>query len=95
VRVWHSGRMSDVSSGGAEPAAKATGEALAARLLATHRALARLNVASDVRLRLNLRFMAICTSLKLPGANPASCASRLDRLMTDIARTEGSRGKEA
>jgi hypothetical protein len=87
--------MSEVSSGEAEPAAKATGAALAASLLTAHRALAGLNVASDARIRLNLRFMAICTSLKLPGANPASCARRLDRLMTDIARTEDSRGKEA
>jgi hypothetical protein len=86
--------MSEVSSGEAEPTTKATGDALAARLLSAHRALAGLNVASEARIRLNLRFTAICTALKLPGANPASCARRLDRLITDIAHADGNRGKE-
>ena len=58
-------------------------DALAARLLAVHRALAALGADSDARIRLHLRFMAICTSLKMPGANRVRGAQRLDRLMAD------------
>ncbi len=71
----------------------ASGDALAARLLAAHRALAALGTESDARIRLHLRFMAICTSLKMPGANRARGAQRLDRLMADAEQARaGSHG---
>ena len=67
---------------------------LAAKLLAAHRALATLGTESDARIRLHLRFMAICTSLKLPGANRARGAQRLDRLMADAEQAQaGAKGR--
>ena len=66
---------------------------LAASLLAAHRALATLGTESDARIRLHLRFMAICTSLKLPGANRARGAQRLDRLMADAEKARAG-GRE-
>ena len=56
---------------------------LAARLLAAQRALTVRDIDPDVRTRLHLRFMAICTSLKMPAANRARGAQRLDRLIAD------------
>jgi hypothetical protein len=64
----------------------ADGDALAARLLAAQRVLVALNVDSEVRSRLQLRFMAICTSLKMPGASRSRGARRLDLLMADAER---------
>ncbi len=66
--------------------AQADRDALAARLLAVQRVLADLNAEPDVRMRLHLRFMAICTSLKMPAANRMRGARRLDRLMADAER---------
>jgi len=66
----------------------AAGDALAARLLAAHHAVAAL-ADPDVRARLHLRFMAICTSLKMPGANRVKGARRLDRLIIDAERARG------
>ncbi|MGI9007108.1 MAG: hypothetical protein ACR2FU_13105 [Streptosporangiaceae bacterium] len=68
--------------------AQAGADPLAARLLAARRALTARDIDPDVRTRLHLRFMAICTSLKAPAANPARGAQRLDRLIADaeIAR---------
>ncbi len=61
-------------------------DALAERLLAAHRALAALGTESDARIRLHLRFMAICSSLKMPGANRVRGVQRLDELMADAER---------
>jgi hypothetical protein len=61
-------------------------DALAARLLAAQRVLCALNADPDVRMRLHLRFMAICTSLKMPAANRSRGAQRLDRLIADAER---------
>jgi len=47
-----------------------------------------------VRVRLHLRFMAICTSLKMPGANRARGAQRLDRLIADAERAAGGHKRE-
>ena len=69
-----------------EPGAQAAGDALAASLLAAQRLLCALETgqtAGDVRLRLQLRYAAICTSLKLPAADRARAAERLDRLIAD------------
>jgi len=65
------------------------GDALAARLLAAQRVLCALNADPDVRTRLHLRFMAICTSLKMPAANRSRGAQRLDRLIADAERARG------
>ena len=64
-------------------------DALAARLLAAQRVLCALNVDPDVRMRLHLRFMAICTSLKMPAANRIRGAQRLDQLIADAERARG------
>jgi hypothetical protein len=63
--------------------APAASDPLAATLLAAQRFLSRLDVDPDVRIRLHLRYMAICTSLKMPAANRARGAERLERLIAD------------
>ena len=65
------------------PAAQAAGDALAERLRAVQRLLCTLDMNPDVRLRLQLRYAAICTSLKLPSADRDRGAERLDRLIAD------------
>lgn len=70
------------------------GDVLAEKLLAVQRLLAALNADSEVRIRLNLRFMAICTSLKTPGASRARGLRRLDRLMADAELASGDVGDE-
>jgi hypothetical protein len=72
------------------PGSQADGDdALAARLLAAQRALCTLNADPDVRMRLQLRLMAICTSLKMPAANRIRGAQRLEQLMADAERARG------
>ncbi|HVB42597.1 MAG TPA: hypothetical protein VNF47_07790 [Streptosporangiaceae bacterium] len=66
----------------------AAGDALAARLLAAQRLLSALNVEAEVRVQLHLRFMAICTALKMPGASLTRGAQRLDQLMADAERAQ-------
>jgi hypothetical protein len=75
-----------------EPDARAGDESdeLAARLLSAHRLLAGLRVAAEERIRLNLRFVAICTSLKMPGSSRDSCALRLDQLMAEAEQAEAN-----
>jgi len=66
--------------------APAAADPLAARLLAVQRALsalAALGADSEARLRLNNRFMAICTALKMPGASRIHCIRRLNELMAE------------
>ena len=74
------------------PGAHATGDPLAARLLAAQRLLCAPDLESDARLRLQLRYAAICTSLKLPSADRARAAERLARLIADaeLAFGQGS-----
>jgi hypothetical protein len=71
-----------------------SGDVLAEKLLAVQRLLATLNADSDVRIRLNLRFMAICTSLKTPGASRVRGLRRLGRLMADAERAGRGAGDE-
>jgi hypothetical protein len=78
--------MTESESALPEPGKQAAADALAAKLLAVQRLLSRLDVDPDVRLRLHLRYMAICTSLKLPAADRARGALRLDQLMADAER---------
>jgi hypothetical protein len=73
-------------SGSGAPAA---GDALAERLRAAQRLLCEPSIDPDVRLRLQLRYAAICTSLKLPAADRERAAQRLDRLIADAKRLTG------
>lgn len=70
------------------------GDVLAEKLLAVQRLLATLNADSDARIRLNLRFMAICSSLKTPGASRTRGLRRLNRLMAEAERARGGDGDE-
>jgi hypothetical protein len=71
-----------------------SGDELAAKLLAVQRVLRGLNADPDVRMKLHLRFMAICTSLKLPTADRVKGAKRLDRLMADAELSRLAAGWE-
>ncbi len=67
-------------------AASDDADPLAARLLAVQgalSALAALGADAEACLRLNNRFMAICTALKMPGASRIRCISRLNELMAE------------
>jgi|SRR5690242_3877353 hypothetical protein len=76
--------------------ALAADDPLAAALLVAQRLLSTVDAASDVRLRLHLRYMAICTSLKMPAANRARGAERLGRLIAEIkAACAGHAGRAA
>jgi hypothetical protein len=83
-----------------EPGAQAAGDALAARLLAAQRVLCALETGEDaedagnVRLKLQLRYAAICTSLKLPAADRVRAAERLDRLIADAELACGGASRE-
>jgi hypothetical protein len=66
----------------------ADGDALAARILAAHRVLTDLNADAEVRIRLHQRLTAICTSLKVPGANAGRISQRLDTLLADAGRAQ-------
>ena len=70
-----------------------SGDVLAEKLLAVQRLLAALNADSEVRIRLNLRYMAICTSLKTPGANRIRGLRRLDKLMADAELAQGGEAR--
>jgi hypothetical protein len=69
--------------------AQAAGDTLAARLLAAQRLLCVRDMGGDVRLKLQLRYAAICTSLKLPSADRVRGAERLDRLIADAELAAG------
>jgi hypothetical protein len=88
--IWQSGWMTESESVQSGLGSQADGDdALAARLLAAQRVLCALNVDPEVRTRLHLRFMAICTSLKMPAANRIRGAQRLEQLMADAERARG------
>jgi len=83
--------MSESEPASAGPGEQAAGgDVLAARILDAHRLVAALNGDPEVRKRLQVRLTAICTSLKLPGANKIRGAERLDRLMADAERARCS-----
>jgi hypothetical protein len=80
--------MTESEPGSAPRASAAPGDPLAARLLAVQRALAALSVESEgadpeARVRLNNRFMAVCTALKMPGASRIRCIRRLNELLAE------------
>jgi hypothetical protein len=77
-----------------ERVAQPSSDELAAKLLAVQRVLRHLNADPEIRMKLHIRFMAICTSLKMPTADRVKGAKRLDRLMADaeLARGAGSEG---
>jgi hypothetical protein len=61
-------------------------DAMAARLLTAQRLLGSCGLAGDDRVRLQRRLVAIGDALKVPGADAARGAWRLDRLLADIAQ---------
>jgi hypothetical protein len=63
------------------------GETMALRLLMAQRLLGSACLPGDVRIRLQRRLVAICDAMKAPGADEVRGARRLDRLLTDLART--------
>ena len=85
-RFGRVGAMTESESGLPAPGEQPAADALAAKLLAVQRLLSALDVGPDVRLRLHLRYMAICTSLKLPAASRTLGALKLDQLMADAER---------
>jgi hypothetical protein len=78
--------MTESESARPELAAGGTADPLAARLLAAQRLLCTPDIDPDIRLKLQLRFSSICTSLKLPAVDRARGAERLDRLIADAER---------
>jgi hypothetical protein len=74
-------------------AAPVAADLLAARLLAVQRALsalAALGADSEEYLRLNHRFMAICTASKMPGASRIRCIRRLNELMAEAEQVRAA-----
>ncbi len=63
------------------------GETMARRLLMAQRLLGSASLPGEVRMRLQRRLVAICDAMKAPGADALRCARRLDRLLTEFART--------
>jgi hypothetical protein len=61
------------------------GGGMARRLLMVQRLLGSAGLVGDDRIRLQRRFAAICDAMKMPGADAARSARRLDRLLADIA----------
>jgi len=61
-------------------------EDLAGRLLLAQRLLGSADLASEARIRLQRRLTAICDAVKVPGADVARGAWRLDRLLAELAR---------
>jgi hypothetical protein len=84
-----SGQVSQ-DAGGVGAGANEAGDVLAVRLLTAQRLIA-LAADPDEKVRLQLRFIAICTALKLPGASRARGARRLDRLMADARRAQNTK----
>ncbi len=78
--------MTEPESARPETGSRATADPLAARLLAAQRLLCAPDIDPDIRLKLQLRFAAICTSLKLPAVDRARGAERLEGLIADAER---------
>jgi hypothetical protein len=64
---------------------------MAARLLVAQRLLGSCFLAGDDRVRLQRRLVAIGDALKVPGADAARGAWRLDRVLADIAQASARR----
>jgi hypothetical protein len=64
----------------------ADADEMAARLLMAHRLLGSPGLAGEDRVRFQRRLVAIGDALKVPGADAARGAWRLDRLLADIAQ---------
>ena len=62
-------------------------ENMAERLRIAQRLLGSAALPGDVRIRLQRRLVAICDALKVPGADAARSARRLDLLLADLARS--------
>jgi 3-isopropylmalate/(R)-2-methylmalate dehydratase small subunit len=64
-------------------------DALADRLQAAQRSLASRDLGAVQRSRLQRRLMAICDAIKVPGADMAHDARRLDKFLGDLGRADG------
>jgi hypothetical protein len=60
---------------------------LAQRLHMAQRLLGSAGLSGETGIRLQRRLIAICDALKVPGTDAARIAGRLDRFLTDLART--------
>lgn len=65
-------------------------ENMAERLRIAQRLLGSAALPGDVRVRLQRRLAAICDALKVPGADAARGARRLDLLLADLARSSSA-----
>jgi len=63
------------------------GETMALRLLIAQRLLGSASLPGDVRIRLQRRLVAICDAMKARGTDEVRSARRLDRFLTELART--------
>ena len=68
----------------------AEADQLATALLAAHRVVQLVDADPEARIRMQVRFLAICASLKLPGASRGRGLARLARLIAD-AQAAGTR----
>ena len=70
------------------------GDELAGRLRAVQQILAAIDPDSEAGRRLTIRYMSICTALKMPGASADRCMQRLEILMTEAESALRAAGKE-
>jgi len=66
-------------------AAEMCGGTMAGRLLIAHRLLCSVNMSGTDRIRLQRRLVAISDAMKVPGADAARAARRLERLLAELA----------
>jgi 3-isopropylmalate dehydratase small subunit len=76
-----------------EDSLQAAGQArLAGRIRASQHRIACLDVASDVRIQLQRRLVAVCDAMKAATADPARCEQRLASLAAELDRLTAAHG---
>jgi len=76
-----------------EDSPQAAGQArLAGRIRASQHRIACLDVASDVRIQLQRRLVAVCDAMKAATADPARCEQRLASLAAELDRLTAAHG---
>jgi len=79
-----------------EDSPQAAGQArLAGRIRASQHRIACLDVASDVRIQLQRRLVAVCDAMKAATADPARCEQRLASLAAELDRLTAAHGTTA